>query len=128
MNKQIIGSATLFMVPDVVKTANYYRDHLQFTYERFWGDPPAFCILSRDDFSIMLSGLKDGQSAMPNSSVQKNTWDAYFWVKDVDQLYEEFRSKDVKFLYTPELQEYGVKEMTIEDMNGYLIAWGQVMN
>lgn len=26
-------------------TANYYRDTLGFHYERFWQDPPAFCMV-----------------------------------------------------------------------------------
>lgn len=29
--------APYFFVPDVVAAANYYRDTLAFSYERFWG-------------------------------------------------------------------------------------------
>ena len=35
--------APYFIVDDVVATANYYRDELGFTYDRFFGEPPAFC-------------------------------------------------------------------------------------
>ena len=35
--------APYFIVDDVVETANFYRDKLGFSYERFWGDPPRFC-------------------------------------------------------------------------------------
>jgi hypothetical protein len=31
----------------VVKTANDYRDQLGFEYERFWGEPPGFCMVYR---------------------------------------------------------------------------------
>jgi hypothetical protein len=42
-------------VDDVVATANYYRDRLGFRYERFWGDPPAFCTVTRAGVVIMLN-------------------------------------------------------------------------
>ena len=39
--------APYFIVDDVVVTANFYRDKLGFHYERFWGDPPRFCMVQR---------------------------------------------------------------------------------
>jgi hypothetical protein len=36
--------APYFVVDDVVATANFYRDKMGFDYERFWGDPPCFCM------------------------------------------------------------------------------------
>jgi len=36
--------APYFIVDDVVATANYYRDKLGFQYDRFWGEPPEFCM------------------------------------------------------------------------------------
>lgn len=45
--------APYFFVPDVVATANYYRDTLGFSYERFWGEPPAFCMVQRGGIVIM---------------------------------------------------------------------------
>ena len=49
--------APYFIVDDVVTTANYYRDSLGFDYERFWGDPPRFCMVRRNGIIIMLSQL-----------------------------------------------------------------------
>jgi hypothetical protein len=39
--------APYFFVEDVVSTADYYRDKLGFAYDRFWGDPPGFCMVWR---------------------------------------------------------------------------------
>lgn len=36
----IIGSAPTFLVADLVKSAEYYRDSLGFTYPMIWGEPP----------------------------------------------------------------------------------------
>jgi catechol 2,3-dioxygenase-like lactoylglutathione lyase family enzyme len=46
--------APLFIVDDVVTTANFYRDKLGFHYDRFWGDPPGFAMVRRARVTIML--------------------------------------------------------------------------
>jgi hypothetical protein len=46
--------APYFIVDDVFATANFYRDNLGFRYERFWGDPPCFCMVKRNGIVIML--------------------------------------------------------------------------
>src|SRR6516164_7686929 len=50
--------APYFIVDDVVATANYYRDKLGFQYERFWGEPPCFCMVHRNGVVIMLKQLE----------------------------------------------------------------------
>ena len=37
--------APYLIVDDVVATANYYRDTLGFDYDRFWNEPPSFCMV-----------------------------------------------------------------------------------
>ena len=54
------GIAPYFIVDDVVATANFYRDKLGFHYERFWGDPPAFCMVKRGGIVIMLKQVTRG--------------------------------------------------------------------
>src|SRR3954469_22278838 len=81
--------APYFIVDDVVVTANFYRDKLGFHYERFWGDPPEFCMVMRRGIVIM---LKQSQGLMhPNG----NEWDAYVWVDDADALDDELKAKGV---------------------------------
>ena len=46
--------APYFIVDDVVASANYYRDNLGFQYERFWGEPPCFCMVYRSGVVVML--------------------------------------------------------------------------
>jgi hypothetical protein len=54
--------APYFVVDDVVAIANYYRDRLGFRYERFWGEPPCFCMVHRRGIVIMLARSKPGAS------------------------------------------------------------------
>jgi len=58
--------APYFLVDDVVATANYYRDKLGFQYERFWGEPPCFCMIKRSGIIIMLSQLAKTGLMRPN--------------------------------------------------------------
>ena len=61
--------APYFLVADVVATAGYYRDMLGFHYDRFWGDPPAFCMPQRRGVVIMLSQVAGGDVSHPNRTV-----------------------------------------------------------
>src|SRR5262245_12375702 len=58
--------APYFIVDDVVTSANYYRDQLGFEYERFWGEPPRFCMVQRSGIVIMLSRLPSTGVLRPN--------------------------------------------------------------
>ena len=59
IRKQLLGIAPYFLVSDVVKAAEYYRDALGFSYSQFWGVPPCFCMPCRDGVIIMLSQTRD---------------------------------------------------------------------
>jgi uncharacterized glyoxalase superfamily protein PhnB len=118
--------APYFIVDDVVATANYYRDKLGFTYERFWGEPPCFCMVARQGIIIMLSQLARTGAVRPNRIADPNgdAWDAYIWVDDADALYVEFRSKGVTIARDICDQPYGNRDFDIEDCNGYRLCFG----
>jgi predicted enzyme related to lactoylglutathione lyase len=121
------GIAPYFIVDDVVATANYYRDELGFGYERFWSDPPSFCMVSRNGVIIMLAQLERSGLMRPNHSVdpEGGAWDAYIWVEDADALYAEFKSKRVSIARDICDQVYGCRDFEVEDCNGYRICFGQ---
>jgi len=118
--------APYFIVDDVVTTANYYRDKLGFGYERFWSDPPSFCIVRRNGVHIMLAQLDRPGIKRPNHLVdpEGGAWDAYIGVDDADQLIAEFKSKGVKIARDICDQQYGCRDFDIEDCNGYRICFG----
>jgi predicted enzyme related to lactoylglutathione lyase len=118
--------APLFIVDDVVATANFYRDKLGFHYDRFWGDPPGFALVRRNGVTIMLKQLAAG-SMRANSAVdpEGELWDAYIWVENADSLYDEFKKNGVKIARDICNQEYGCRDFDIEDCNGYRLCFGQ---
>lgn len=121
------NSAPCFIVDDVVATATYYRDTLGFEFTQFWGEPPCFTIVRRNGAAIMLKQFEQAGLMRPNSVVdpEGEAWDAYVWIDDADALYAEFGRKGVTVVLPICDQEYGCREFTIRDCNGYTLGFGQ---
>ena len=56
---QCMGVSPLFLVPDVLKAAEYYRDVLGFSFNKPYGEPPCFVIVWRDCVDVMLKLATD---------------------------------------------------------------------
>jgi predicted enzyme related to lactoylglutathione lyase len=120
------GIAPYFIVDDVVATANFYRDKLGFHYDRFWGEPPSFCMVKRGGILIMLGQLEKAGVMRPNRLAVDggDAWDTYVWVDDADALYEEFKARGVKIVRGLCDQPYGNRDFDVEDCNGYRLCFG----
>lgn len=118
--------APYFIVDDVVASANFYRDRLGFRYERFYGEPPSFCMVWRRGIVIMLAQLEERGLARPNRTVdpEGGAWDAYVWVDDADALLAEFRERAVTIARDICDQPYGCRDFEIDDLSGYRICFG----
>ena len=119
--------APYLFVPDVVAAANYYRDTLGFSFERFWGEPPAFCMVQRGGIVIMLSQVEDASVVRPNNKASREggAWDAYIWVGDATALHDEFVRKGATIARGLCDQEYGCRDFDVVDCNGYRLCFGQ---
>jgi uncharacterized glyoxalase superfamily protein PhnB len=118
--------APYFIVHDVVVAANFYLDKLGFHYERFWGDPPCFCMVKRRGIVIMLSQFDSPGSVRPTCLADPNgeEWDAYVWVENAAVLYSEFKAKGVKIPRDICDQPYGNRDFDVEDCSGYRLCFG----
>jgi len=56
---------------------------------------------------------------------QGGTWDAFFWVKDVQSLYDEFHARGADVVYGPTQMPYGMKEFAARDRDGYILGFGE---
>ena len=127
MNEQRRWSiAPYFFVQDVVATAAYYRDTLGFAFDRFWGDPPSFCMVYRQGITIMLAQLGQNAAMRPNhvSDPEGSAWDAYIWVYDADALHTEFVGRGASIARAICDQPYGCRDFDVEDCNGYRLCFG----
>jgi uncharacterized glyoxalase superfamily protein PhnB len=119
----LVRSAPYFPVSDVARAASHYENVLGFKREYSAGDQ--FAIVSRDGLPIMLRLVSDPARITPNER-QGGTWDAFFWVSDVESLYEELRANGADVVYGPVVQTaYGMKEFAARDGEGYVLGFGQ---
>lgn len=124
--QKLYAIAPYFIVDDILKSAEFYRDKLGFQFDRVWGEPPQFVIVHRDGVSIMLKSIGSAGHSRPNCSVDPGAcWDAYIYVKNADALYEELRSRGVKITREIEDQPYGCRDFDVEDDSGYILGFGQ---
>lgn len=120
---RLLASSPVLLVADVVKAAGYFTEKLGFTVERLWGEPPAFAIARRDGFSVMLNQVSKGDAIYPNAGYD-GRYDIYFDVSDADALHAEFKGKGADIVCAPEDQIYLMREFSVRDVDGHLLAFG----
>jgi hypothetical protein len=119
--------APSFVVEDVVKTAEYYRDELGFEIlGYFWEDPPVFAMVGRDGAKFHFGKIDEGQTVKVNTDVRDGIGhDAYVFVNDIQALFEEYSRKNVDIVEGPIQRVYGRIELIIRDCNGFQLVFGQ---
>lgn len=126
-NKNFFSVAPQLLVNKVIDAAEYYRDKLGFQigpYARHEeGAPPYFVLVTRDGFFVQLR-ICAGEQPRPNKTFDREACDVYIFVKDVEALYHEFKRNGATIVNEPEDKYYSMREFQVEDLNGYLLAFG----
>jgi uncharacterized glyoxalase superfamily protein PhnB len=125
---KILSGAPVLLVRDVRAAADYFRDRLGFSYDQLWGQPPDFCMVRRDGNTVMLSQAPPDAALVPHWRVVHQMWDVYFWVDDVEAIYEEFKERGATIDYHLGVKPYGVKEFGVQDLDDHDIAFGQLLH
>ena len=137
----VTGGAAMFLVDDVARTAEWYRDHLGFEIGEYFRDDhgphddepnhPAlgeaiFVILSRNGHRLMLSRTTErGLGVRSNHDAKTMTGDVYFWVDGIEALYEAVNGAGgTTFVHKLVTQPYGLAEFTVKDCDGRVITFG----
>lgn len=124
---RLLRHAPYFPVANVEQSKIFYEQKLGFRVEYAAGNPLQFAICSRDGFAVMLRKVAQPELIVP-SEKQGGTWDAFFWVSDVQTLHAELHSKGVDIVYDPLIQEaYNMKEFAIRDNDGHVLGFGQAL-
>ena len=115
--------APQYVVPDVVKTAEFYRDKLGFTILGYFADPPVYAMVARDEVEIHF-GKADGDTIQINEMVRRGLGnDAYIWVSDIEKLVEELSERGVEIVEGPVKRIYESIEVVIKDCNGFQLVF-----
>jgi len=111
---QFYQGAPLFLVPDVFATADFYRRILGFKADP-GTDTPEYSVLWRDNAAVHLA---KGENAPTGVRV-------FFWVKDVNALYEQVIKRGATVAVPIGTRPYGVRDFSIRDPNGIEVVCGQ---
>jgi uncharacterized glyoxalase superfamily protein PhnB len=121
---RIVRVAPYLLVPDVAAAGDYYEKVLGFSREYLGGDPPEFGIYARDGHPIMLRRAPDPGRIVP-AERQGGTWDVFCWVEGLDALQAELKDRGADFAYELTIQPYGMREIAVRDLNGYVLGFGE---
>jgi len=120
-----------FTVPDVVQTAEYYRDVLGFEILGYWNGeqvtleaqpPPVFGIVRRDTVQVFFSRADGGEVRTGRA---EEACDIYVQVTGVDALAEELRASGAAILDGPEDRIYKQRELIVGDCNGLILVFAE---
>jgi len=107
----------MLTVPDVESAVAFFRDMLGFVCAN---QIDGWASMNRDGIEIMF--------ALPNPHIPFDkpqlSGSLYFRCDDVDALWQTVQGK-VEVVYPIENFDYGMREFTIRDGNGYLLQFGQ---
>lgn len=116
--------APQFVVPDVVKTAEYYRDVLGFEIFGYFADPPVFAMVGRDGVEMHFGKIDASREPQNNEMVRNGLGtDAYIWVDDIDKLHGELVEKNAEIVEGPIRRVYNCVEITVRDCNGFQLVF-----
>ena len=121
---RLVRAAPYLPVPDVAATAAHYQDILGFEREYLAGDPPEFAIYARDGLPIMFRRAPDRDRITPVER-QGGTWDVFYWVEGLDALRADLVKRGAKLAYDLTLQQYGMREFAVRDLDGHVLGFGE---
>src|SRR5262245_1444329 len=110
---RLTGIAPQLVVPDVVRTAEFYRDKLGFELLGYFADPPVYAMVRRDNAEIHFGKIDEGSEMRFNEAVRRGLGsDVYIFVSDIQALYEEFLERGVHVVEGPIKRIYNCTEIT----------------
>src|SRR5690606_19467052 len=92
---QITGIAPQLIAPDVVQTAEYYRDIFGFVIIGYAMQPPAYAMVQRDGFQIHFA---KGDEFTPNEKYRKETTDIVIYVPEIENFYNEIKVNNAEII------------------------------
>lgn len=117
-------------VRQVRRAAEYYRDVLGFSLDPVNGvfqpspDEPdgVYAIVKRPGVWIHFQVRRGDTEQPPRLAFER---DVYVYVDDLDSVHAEFERRGARIQSPPQMAPHGIREMLVEDLNGYRLAFGE---
>jgi len=111
--------AFLLAVPDLRRSAGYFRDVLGFRI--LWEEATDWRLVERDGVRIMLGHCPDD---LPAAEIGSHSCFGYLNVDDVDGLHAELTARGAACTQ-PVDRPYGMREIVVTTIDGHRIVFGQ---
>jgi uncharacterized glyoxalase superfamily protein PhnB len=113
----IEGAATIFVVRDLLRSIEHYRDVLGFHVEFTYGEPAFYAGVERDHLLIHLQASQRTKRQPGHGAI-------YAFTDNVDTLFEELQPKGATILQPPKDYPYGMRDFSITDIDGNQLSFG----
>ena len=113
----LCGSATVFVVQDVLRSVEHYRDVFGFQTVFTYGEPTFYAGVARDGITIHLQAASKTKRQLGQGSIN-------IFVSDVDALYGELKSRGARTLNEPKDYPYGMRDFDVTDLDGNHLCFG----
>jgi len=110
-------AATVFVVQDVLRSVEHYRDVLGFQVEFTYGEPTFYAGVERDNVAIHLQAASETKRQPGHGAIN-------VFVTGVDALYQELKSRGTRTLDEPTDRPYGMRNFHINDLDGNQLCFG----
>ena len=114
-------------VRNMKQTIQFYRDSLGFKMGMAFpdADSPEYADLSKDGMVLMFIPAKNvGIGSKQKLGVGVNL---YMQINgDIDEYHSELKNKGVKVVVDIKDEPFGIRDFTVEDINGYKLTFNQV--
>jgi uncharacterized glyoxalase superfamily protein PhnB len=111
------GAATVFVVSDMAKATEHYRDALGFQVTFQYGDPTFYACLCRDEVALHLIAAHKTKRLPGHGGI-------CVFVRDVDRVYAELSERGAKVIKPPQSYDYGMREFGVVDLDGNHLTFG----
>ena len=113
----LCGSASVFVVQDVLQSVEHYRDVLGFHTEFTYGQPTFYAGVERDGVTIHLQAASESKRLPGQGAIN-------IFVTDVDALYRELKAQGANTLNAPKDYPYGMRDFDVHDLDGNHLCFG----
>ena len=121
MPNEIRPWAFVLAVPDMDKSAAYFRDVLGFRVS--WEKATDWRLVERGGVRVMLGHCPKER---PAADIGSHSWFGYLDVDDVAQLHAEFTAHGALCTNTVD-RPYGMREIVVTTIDGHRIVFGQAI-
>lgn len=112
----------ILFVRDVLKSTAFFHEKLGFEIDFVYGEPPFYGSVSRDNICLHLRCVHQPNFA-ELAAREVSLILATIEVSDVEELYAEFKTRNVAFAQPPTKQPWGGTDLQIRDPDGNVISF-----